>query len=354
MEVTVGELALLVGGEVRGRADVTVRCAAAVADAVEGDVVLAEDARFFDRASRCGASCIIASARAGRDCPGKSVIVVGDPGGAFAVVLRHFAGREPQPDAGVGPGAVVARGASLGRGAAIGANCYIGSGASVGDGCVIYPNAYVGDGVSIGEGTVVHPGVVIYRNCRIGRRVTLHAGVVIGADGFGYRPGCGEMVKLPHIGAVEIGDGVEIGANSTVDRAKTGVTVIGAGTKIDNLVHIAHNVRIGSNCVIVALSGVAGSVRIGDNVTLAAQTGIKDHVVIGDGCVVAARAGVIGSLADGSVVSGFPARDHRTEKRAQAARLRLPEMMERLRALEDQVKELRAEGKSTDDDDANH
>jgi UDP-3-O-[3-hydroxymyristoyl] glucosamine N-acyltransferase len=141
---------------------------------------------------------------------------------------------------------------------------------------------------------------------------------------------------------VEIGDDVEIGANSAVDRAKTGATVIGDGTKIDNLVHIAHNVKIGSHCVIVALSGIAGSAVIGDNVTLAAQSGVGDHVRIGDGCKVAARGGVIGDLREGSVVSGFPARDHMAEKRVQAARLHLPEILERLRSLEDEVARLRA------------
>jgi len=163
----------------------------------------------------------------------------------------------------------------------------------------------------------------------------------VGSDGFGYTCHGSELVKLPHAGTVEVGDDVEIGANAAIDRAKTGATVIGSGTKIDNLVHIAHNCKIGRNCVIVALVGVAGSVTIGDNVTLAGQAGVKDHVTIEDECVVAARAGVVGDLAKGSIVSGFPARDHRLEKRAQVARLHLPEILQRLKALEAEVKKLR-------------
>ena len=151
-------------------------------------------------------------------------------------------------------------------------------------------------------------------------------------------------MKLPHAGTVEIEDDVEIGANSAVDRAKTGATVIGGGTKIDNLVHIAHNVKIGQWCVIVALSGVAGSVEIGNGVTLAAQTGVKDHVRIEDGAVVAARSGVIGNVEKGTTVSGFPAREHKIEMRAQAARLRLPDILERLRTLEREVRALREGG----------
>ncbi len=174
---------------------------------------------------------------------------------------------------GIGPGAVVEPDARIGKDVAVGANCYIGSGASLGDGSVLFPNVFVGDGVIIGEQSRLYPNVTIYSDCRIGRRVVIHAGTVIGADGFGYAPGESGLRKLPHVGSVEICDDVEIGANSAVDRAKVGATLIGRGTKIDNLVHVAHNVKIGRNCVIVALSGVAGSVQIGDNVTRSADRG---------------------------------------------------------------------------------
>lgn len=344
MEITVAKLASLVGGNIEGCPDTMVCGVGSVDEATAGDVVLADDEKFFRRAADSDAVCILTGLDVTGTCADKSVIRAAEPAQAFMRVLRHFAGDEPLPPVGIGPGTAIGKDAALGKSVRIGANCYIGSGASVGDGCVLFPNVYIGENASIGEGAKLYPGVTIYRKCRVGKNVVLHAGVVIGADGFGYKACGGELRKFPHAGAVEIGDDVEIGANSTVDRAKTGATVIGPGTKIDNLVHIAHNVKIGANCVIVALSGIAGSVEIGDGVTLAAQVGVKDHVRIGDGCVVAARAGVIGDVDAGSTVSGFPARDHALEKRVQAARLHLPEILRRLRALESEVEKLRGRG----------
>jgi UDP-3-O-[3-hydroxymyristoyl] glucosamine N-acyltransferase len=354
INLTAAELASFLGGVLEGSGETVVAGVASIDDAVESDVVFAEDIKFFQKAVASPAGCIIACPNIGESPANKSVIRVPDAVRAFVEVLRLFAEPEAVPSSGIGPGAVVASDAEIGYGVAVGANCYIGKAAKVGDRCVLFPNVYVGDGVQIGEDSVLHPGVVIYQGCKLGRRVVLHAGVVIGSDGFGYATRSEGLLKFPHIGTVEIGDDVEIGANSTVDRAKTGATIIGKGTKIDNLVHIAHNVRIGANCVIVALSGIAGSVEIGDWVTIAAQAGVKDHVRIGDRCVVAARAGVIGNLPDGSVVSGFPARDHATEKKVEAARLHLPDILRRLRVLEHEIEKLRAKGFVQENDDADH
>lgn len=354
MHTTVAELAELLTGEIEGSGDLVVSGAASVDDAREGDLVLAEDERFFARALGSQATCILAKAGIGKDCAGKSVIRVADPAGAFARVLGLLVDTSDRPPVGIGSGTVIAGGARLGEGVAIGPNCFVGSGASIGDRCVLYPGVYIGSDVRIGDDAVIHPHAAIYARCSIGRRVVLHSGAVIGADGFGYRPGSCGLEKVPHVGTVEVADDVEIGANSTVDRAKTGATLIGKGTKIDNLVHIAHNVRIGANCVIVALSGVAGSVDIGDNVTLAAQTGVKDHVTIADGCVVAARAGVIGNLAQGKIVSGFPARDHAAEMRVEAVRLHLPDMLRRLGAIERELGRLRARDEDYADDNSDH
>ncbi|MGB9620372.1 MAG: UDP-3-O-(3-hydroxymyristoyl)glucosamine N-acyltransferase, partial [Armatimonadota bacterium] len=340
MELTVAELARLVGGRVEGSTEAVISGVRSVEDAREGDVVLAENAHFFRKAAESRAACVVTGPDVGEAVPGKSVIRVADPAEALIRILEYFRPAEPLPPPGVAASAVVEEGARLGERVAVGANCFIGEGASIGDDCVLFPGVYIGAEVTIGPHSRIYPGVTIYPRCTIGSRVILHAGVVIGADGFGYRRGEKGIVKIPQIGTVEIGDDVEIGANSTVDRAKFGATIIGSGSKIDNLVHIAHNVRIGRHCVIVALSGVAGSVEIGDNVTLAAQTGVKDNVRIGDGCVVAARSGVIGDVKKGSIVSGFPARDHAVEKRAQAMWVRLPELMERLRALEREVERL--------------
>ena len=342
METTVSELARLVGGEVEGCPETVIRGVAPVGYASESDVVLAENERYFRSALDSSAACIVVGSKLTGDCRGKSVIRVPDPGEAFAVVLGFFKPEEILPPAGIGPGAVVSRGVALGAGVAVGANCFIGEGSEIGDGCVLFPGVHIGDHVTVGAGTRMYPGVSIYSRCSIGANVILHSGVVIGADGFGYRPCTGGLSKLPHVGTVVIEENVEIGANSAVDRAKFGATTIGSGTKIDNLVHIAHNVKVGRNCVIVALSGVAGSVEIGDRVTLAAQSGVSDHVRIEDDSIVAARAGVIGDVKKASVVSGFPARNHGVEKRAQATWLRLPEMMERIRVLESELERLRA------------
>lgn len=350
MNYSVAELAHIVGGLVDGEGDVVVTGAASVDEASRGDIVLAENARYLRKAAECEAACVVTGHDTG-PCPGKSLIRSADPAAAYLTILQCFERPWAKPSPGIAPGAVVEDGVRLGAGVSIGVNCYVGSGADIGNRCILFPNVYVGERSTIGDDSIIYPGVTIYRDCRVGARVTLHAGVVIGSDGFGYRPGGTGLVKYPHIGTVEIRDDVEIGANSAVDRAKTGATIIGRGTKIDNLVHIAHNVKIGANCVIVALSGVAGSVDIGDGVTLAAQTGVKDHVRIGDGCTVAARAGVIGDLPGGKVVSGFPARDHLLEKRVEAARLHLPDILQRLRALEREVERLGAGSENSSDDD---
>lgn len=340
---TIAELARMVDGVVEGESDTQITGVAVVEDAEQGDLVIADRNPYFTKAMNSPACCILTGRDCGSATNGKSIIRTDNPQEAFMRLLEVFGGEEITPKSGIAAGAVVEENVELGQNVSIGANCFIGQGTVIGTGTVIYPNAYVGEQVTIGTDCRIFPNVTVYRNCCIGSRVTLHAGGVIGGDGFGFKS-CGEsgLLKYPHIGSVEIGDDVEIGANSTIDRAKTGKTIIGSGTKIDNLVHIAHNVKIGKNCVIVAQTGVAGSAHIGDGVTLAAQSGVKDHVDIGASAVIAARSGVIGNVQAGNVVSGFPARDHRNEMRVEAARLHLPEMMKRLRVLEKEVEMLRS------------
>jgi UDP-3-O-[3-hydroxymyristoyl] glucosamine N-acyltransferase len=195
----------------------------------------------------------------------------------------------------------------------------------------------------IGENTVIYPNATLREGVRVGARCLIHAGVVLGSDGFGFAPLDGAWFKVPQTGTVIIGDDVEIGANSAVDRATFGSTVIGRGTKIDNLVQIGHNVRIGEHCVISGMTGVAGSSTVGNHVTIAAQVGIADHVEIGDRVTIAGRSGVISAIEPGQVVSGFPAIDHHTDMRIMAARRRLPELprlMARVKALESRIREL--------------
>lgn len=313
---------------------------ASVEDAEPGDLVLAESPRFLKRACESQASAVIASQ--GAECVGKAAILVPKPRLAFAQVLRLFERRETVPK-GIDPTCRVGERLASGQTVSVGAFCWLGDDVTLGEGVILHPMVYVGSGCRIGEGTEIFANASVMADCEIGARVRIHSGTVIGADGFGYERDGSRYVKVPQVGRVVIGDDVEIGACSTVDRAKTGVTEIGAGTKIDNLVHIAHNVRIGRNCIIVALTGISGSVRIGDGVVFGGQAGVKDHVTVGDGAVIAARAGVIGNVPAGVTLSGFPARDHSEEMQLQAQMRRLPELVKRIRDLEEQIRRLQSQ-----------
>jgi UDP-3-O-[3-hydroxymyristoyl] glucosamine N-acyltransferase len=210
----------------------------------------------------------------------------------------------------------------------------------IGDNAVIYSHVSLGEGVSVGADSIVYPHVCVYPRCILGSRVIVHAGAVIGSDGFGFVTVGGQHHKVPHAGHVEIGDDVEIGANVTIDRGTTGLTIVGRGTKIDNLVHLAHNVVIGENCFLVAFTGISGSAHIGNNVTFAGQSGSAGHLTIGDNCVFAARTGVIGNVPANSFYAGFPARPHREWLRSEGAQRKGPELIKRVQELEKRLSEL--------------
>lgn len=336
--VSLRELADAVDGTVRGAGDTVITGAASVSDAGPGDIVLAENAKYLAAAERSEATAVVCS---DGERGSKPVIQVVDPRRAFVEILRALAPDVKSPKLGVDPSARVGERVNIADGASVGYGCWIGDDVTIGEGSVLHPFVYVGDGAWIGALTVLHPQVVVHWGCEIGDRVTVSAGTVIGADGFGYVPVGGQLCKVPHIGKVVIEDDVEIGANTAIDRAKTGVTRIGRGTKIDNLVQIAHNVKTGESCVVVAQVGVAGSAELGNGVTIAGQAGVRDHVKIGDGAVVGGRAGVIGDLKPGATYSGFPARPHRQQLRAQAALLRLPETLKIVEELQKEVERLR-------------
>jgi UDP-3-O-[3-hydroxymyristoyl] glucosamine N-acyltransferase len=266
--------------------------------------------------------------------PGKVLarIVVPAPHDAMLSLLATLYPAPPQ-ESGIHPTAVIGRGARLGEDVWLGPHAVVGGGAVIGNGSRIEAHAVIGAGVTVGADCHVYPGTTLYPGTAIGDRVRLHAGVRLGSDGFGYVFRQGKHDKIPHVGRCIVESDVEIGANSTVDRGSIDDTVIGAGTKIDNLVHIAHNVRVGRLCLIMAQVGIAGSARVEDGCIVAGQAGIAGHQTIGRGARVAAQAGVFGSVPAGETWSGYPARPHREALRAQAALFKLPSLLRRLEAL---------------------
>lgn len=354
MQTTVGQLAALIDGAVEGDADIAILGISSIEDARSGDITFAETDKLLSSAARSLASAVIAPAGSPRPAghpEGKPLIRVKNPRFAFAQALRIFA-PEPKAYRGIHPTAVIGDNADLGRNASVHALAVLGDNVRVGENSVIYPFAYLGDNVSVGDNCVIYPHVVLHDDTEVGSAVVIHSGSVLGTDGFGYMFIENRHYKIPQIGRVIIEDDVEIGANVTIDRARTGSTRIGAGTKIDNLVHIAHNVTVGRNCVIVAQVGVSGSVDIGDGVILAGQVGIKDHVKIGDGSIVAAKTGVIGDLAPGSFVSGVYGRPHGSEMRAQALFSTLPDLAKHIKDLETRLAALEGVKAETDDAEA--
>jgi UDP-3-O-[3-hydroxymyristoyl] glucosamine N-acyltransferase len=256
-------------------------------------------------------------------------IIVAKPHDAMLTVLPKLY-RAPMREPGVHPTARLGRGVTLGSDVTIGPYAVIGDGAVIGDRSWVDAHAVIGSGVVIGADARLFPSVTVYSGTTLGTRVIVHAGARLGSDGFGYVFRNGVHDKIPHIGRCIIEDDVEIGANTTVDRGSFDDTVIGAGTKIDNLVQVAHNVRVGRLCLIMAQVGIAGSVRLGDGVILAGQVGVSGHHTIGDGARLAAQAGVFGDIPGGETWSGYPARPHRQSLRASAALLRLTDIIKKL------------------------
>ena len=263
-------------------------------------------------------------------------IVVSDVHRALAQVLPRLH-PEPTPPLGVHPTAVLGRGVTLAEDVSIGPYVVIGAGSRIGRGCTLGPHVVLGEGVELAEQVTIHAGSVLYRRVRVGARTIIHSGVRLGADGFGYVPVDGKPHKIPQVGQCIIGADVEIGANSTIDRGSIGNTEIGDGVKIDNLVHIGHNVRIGAYSILVAQVGISGSVTVGQRVTMAGQVGVIGHVRITDDVILGGKAAVWADVDKPGLYSGNPVRPHKERLRAQAAMLKLPELIKRLRALEKKV-----------------
>jgi len=329
---TTADLAERVQGELKGRSDLRIESVNAIKDASEREITFIIDqthAALWAH-SRAAAAVITEGIDAkGHDPNARALIVVPSAPLAMIELLRLFAPPPLLPDAGVHPTAWVHPDASIGRDVRIGPHVSVDRGASLGDRVMLYAGVRICAEAHVGDDSILHANTVIRERCRIGRRVIMHQNVSIGADGFGFEqaPDGSGLLHVPQIGNVELADDVEIGAGTCIDRAKFGTTSIGAGTKIDNLVQIAHNCRIGSSCVIAALTGLAGSVTLGDGVCLAGAVVVSDHVTIGNGATIGACSGVMRDVPPGQIRLGMPATDPRQALRQVTAIQRLPDWM---------------------------
>ncbi len=327
------EVALLVKGKLWGDGSREIRGVAALERAGPDDLAFAEGAKTLAKAGESRAGCILVPE--GVSLPGLTTVAVPSPKLSFiqvAAALRP----EPAVEAGIHPTAIVDSEANLAENVSVGPQVVVGRGAAVGPATRLWAGVFLGEGVTVGSHCVLYPRVAVYPGARIGNRVVLHAGVVVGSDGFGYVFAEGRHHKFPQLGSVVIEDDVEIGSNSTVDRGSLGTTVIGMGTKIDNLVQVAHNVRIGRHCVIAAQTGISGSVEIGDYVVLGGQVGVADNVRIEDNVTVGAQAGIPSgkALRKGITYWGTPARPLDEFKRMYAHLSHLPSLVKKTKKLE--------------------
>jgi UDP-3-O-[3-hydroxymyristoyl] glucosamine N-acyltransferase len=324
VDVTLKELARLVQGELQGDGDLRISGARPIADAGPSDITFVEDEKHLASIGRCKAAAVIASPKLSIRHP--ACIRVGDPLNAFVQIVRLLQDRQDLPACGIDKGACVHPTAKIGKDASIYSHASIGEGSVIGDRCRIYQGAVVGRFCRLGDDVTLYANAVLYDGSIVGDRVIIHANAVIGADGFGYRLHGGKHVKVPQLGHVEIGDDVEVGACTTIDRGTFQATRIGAGTKIDNLVQIGHNCRIGCHNLLVSQVGIAGSSSTGDYVVIAGQVGIVDHVHIGDRSQIGAKAGVTKDVSPGFRMLGAPATPEREQKRILMTLERLPEI----------------------------
>ncbi len=334
--LTLDAAARATNGRVVGDGSALFTRIAPVRDAGKDDLAFLANRRYVQELAGCrGRALLVADALAEVEHGPCDRLVVGDPYRALGELLRLL-----RPDArtgaeaGVHATAVVDPSASVDPSARVGPGAVVGERAAIGERAVVGANCVVGEDVAIGADTVLFPNATVYPGCVLGARVTVHAGTRIGVDGFGYATVEGEHVKVPQVGGCVVEDDVEIGANCTIDRGSIGRTVIGAGSKLDNLVHLAHNVEIGPGSLLVAQVGVAGSTRTGPGVAMGGQAGLIGHLRIGAGARIGAQAGVIGDVGSGEVVSGYPARDHKGYLRAMARLMRLPQLAKRVAQLE--------------------
>ncbi len=339
MKKRLREIAEWVDGTVIGDGEIEIFGVAAIEEAQSGEITFIAHPKYLPHLTKTNASAIIVSKEVTQ--ADKPLLCVTNPHLAFAKILTLFTQKPYQPK-GIDPNAWISPTARLGKDLTIYPFVYIGDRCSMGDRVTLYPGVYIGEDSSVGEDSVLYPNVSIYSRTNIGKRVILHSGVVVGSDGFGYEKEGRKNVKIPQVGRVEIEDDVEIGANTTIDRATFSKTVIRRGVKIDNLVQVAHNVAIGEDSIIVAQVGISGSTKVGSNVTLAGQVGVVGHIEIGDNVIVGAQAGVTHDLPANQGYVGSPALPHREFLRAITVFPKLPEMRKTLLDLEKRIKKMEA------------
>ncbi len=346
MQFTAAQIALLINGSVEGNQEVAVSDFGKIEEAKSGQLAFLANPKYEDHLYTTQASIVIISKSLKLKQKIDAVLIrVEDPYTAFAGLLAKYQEIKTQQLKGIQEPHYIATSAQTGENLFLGAFCYIGENAVIGNNVKLFPQVYIGNNVKIGDNTILYPGVKIYNDCVVGSNVIIHAGTVIGSDGFGFAPQPdGSFRKVPQIGNVVIEDMVEIGANTTIDRATMGSTYIRKGAKVDNLVQLAHNVEIGHNAVIAAQAGVSGSTKLGKGVMIGGQAGIVGHIVIADGVKINAQSGVSKAIkSPGVAVTGSPAYDYTSALRAQAVSRNLPEMEKRIKILEQQIQQLLSE-----------
>jgi UDP-3-O-[3-hydroxymyristoyl] glucosamine N-acyltransferase len=338
MQKTLAEIATIIDGEVVGDKDLVVTGISSIQDAKEGDITFLANPKYIPFSKKTKAAAIITS----RDIKisGKSIIRTDNPSLAFSDLIAAMTEEEAHPFKGIHESAFIGDECAIGKNVSIGPFAIIESHAKIGDHTVVYGGSYIGHHTTIGADCLIYPNVTVREHVIIGDRVILHSGTVIGSDGFGYVQVGGIHKKIPQVGTVKIEDDVEIGANVTIDRARFDQTIIGKGTKIDNLVQVAHNVVMGENCIIISQVGISGSTTIGKGVIMGGQAGATGHLKIGEGSIIFSRGVATKSVPAFARVSGFPAKPHNEAKRINAYMQRLPHYVKMIQELQKKIGEL--------------
>ena len=345
MTFPASQIGLLINGRVEGDPDVAVNSFGKIEEAKEKQLTFLANPKYEEFLYSTNASIVIVNEAYELKQPVKATLIrVPDAYSAFATLLSKYQDIMEQQLTGIQQPAYISKTATYGENVFIGAFAYLGENVKLGDNTKVYPNAYIGDNVTVGDNCIIYPGVKIYHDCVLGNHVIIHGGTIIGSDGFGFAPMAdGSFKKIPQIGNVKIEDHVEIGANTTIDRATIGSTIIKSGAKLDNLIQVGHNAEIGNSTVIAAQAGISGSTKIGNGVMIGGQAGIVGHIQLGDGAKVNAQSGVSKSIEPGKAVTGSPAYDYTAALRSQAVTRKLPELEKRVKELEALVKQLLSE-----------